>query len=162
MLREDAVLPAAIKCRLARFGRVGDEDAAGVADRCQAVVAATFEGVVATGVQDDDVEAVAGTLHLFGDVLQCDRLELDVVLFIRAAVGGHQEVTTADLEAVPGEVEEPDTPCGDLRAEAFDHLFEVGLGDVFGVEGGVEAFGLQDVAHRPGVVDGFLSTEKRS
>ena len=79
------------------------------------------KGVVSAGIQDDDVDAVLGRLHLVEHLLHVDRLVRHFVLALDVGAHRHQEVAALDLHAVAGKVEQ-------ARAAGLEAITERGDG----------------------------------
>ena len=101
---EHTVAAAAVLSQVVGGGRV-DHDGAGrgVGRGRQAAVhgpKAARPRVVAAGIEDDDVEAIAGLVQLGHQVLEVERFVVDVGAGLELGLGGHQVVLAIDLQAV--------------------------------------------------------------
>jgi hypothetical protein len=95
--------------------------------------AAAAERIVAAGVEDHQVEASAGPLHLPQHQVDVDHLEIDVGFARRIGVDGDEIVGAGHLHPMPGVIEQRDVGTLNLLAERLygtveRRLFEVELG----------------------------------
>ena len=70
--------------------------------------AARRERIVAAGVENDEVHAVAGELHLLKDEARADRLDRDFPLLHDFRLQRDEVVLAAHLNPMSGVVEQPD------------------------------------------------------
>jgi putative ABC transport system substrate-binding protein len=77
------------------------------------------ERVVATGIQDDDVEPRAGSFHLAQHQIGVEHLEVDVRLFGWVGINRNEVVFAADLHAMARIVEQPHVGSRQLRPEGL-------------------------------------------
>src|SRR6185503_8121040 len=92
-------------------GRIADEAAARRVDPRQAARAraeAAGQRIVAAGIEEHQVDRVAGELHLAENAGGADRLQLDVAFSLDLGADRQQKILTVDLHAVAGVVEQAD------------------------------------------------------
>jgi hypothetical protein len=85
------------------------------------------ERIVATGVEDHEVEARAGSLHLPRHKADVHHLEIDVGLARRIGANRHQIIGAADLHAVAGVIEKRDIGALNPLAKILHGLIHRGL-----------------------------------
>jgi hypothetical protein len=95
---------------------------------------AALEGVVAAGVQDDDVDPVLGLGHLLEQQVHVHRSDPRGRLGVDVGVDGDEEVASPDLQAVAGIVEEADAALGEPPSELHDRALHRALAGVLVAE----------------------------
>ena len=113
---------------------------------------AALEGVVAAGVEDDEVHAVLSVRHLVEQASQRHGLIAQVVLHSRIRVHGKHVVLPASLNPVPGIKENPNAPFAEFAAELGDGTLHLTLPGVLECDH-LEAEALEGALHRVRVVD---------
>lgn len=89
------------------------------------------EGVVAAGVEDDQIERVAGAGQAVEQQADIDALRLDVGFFLDLGIDRYEEVAPVQLQAVAGVVENADAAAGlQLLREVADALLHFGAAAV--------------------------------
>ena len=110
VLGVQAVAARAVRGDVARRRGVGEQGADGRVHLAQALAGLEVgaEGVVAAGIEDDDVHRVAGLAEAVEQGADVDRLARHVVRAVESGVDRHEEVAPAQLQAVAGEIEQAD------------------------------------------------------
>jgi hypothetical protein len=75
------------------------------------------KGIVAAGIQNEDIEAVFGRFHLGRHFADLQSLELDVLFLLHLSAYRSQIIDSIDLQAVAGEIEQADAAGFDLLSE---------------------------------------------
>src|SRR5262249_5300121 len=83
---------------------------------------APSEGIVAAGVENDEVEPRASALHLAEHKRGIEHLKIDICLARRVGVDQHEIVGAADLHTVPCVIEKTDIGTLQFRAEVLHRL----------------------------------------
>lgn len=81
--------------------------------------------VVATGVQNHDVQPVLRLFHLRQREADVHSFIFHFGLAVDHGADGDHVIGAADLRAVPGEIEHPDATFADLPAKLADHVFHL-------------------------------------
>src|SRR5258708_17265864 len=69
---------------------------------------AAREGIVPTGIENDDVESVARVAHLLDDPIRADGFYFDVAFALDLRRGGDQVVASIELHTMTGVIEQAD------------------------------------------------------
>ncbi len=110
------------------LGRVRQECTLRRADLGQATVGGTEtssgERVIPAGIQNDEIELGAGSLHLAKHQRDVDHLKIDVGL--ARGIGGdrNEVICPAKLKSVSGIIEEGNVGAHQLVAETLNHRIE--------------------------------------
>ena len=126
-------VPLAVERRRAGIGGKGDQDAGGglgldrlqaAGDRARAGSELAGEGIVAAGVEDDDVDPLVA-LHLAQDELHIDGAEIEIGLGPQGRVDGDEIVLVADGDAMPGIVDQARLGAVELLGELAHQIGHV-------------------------------------
>ena len=117
---------------------------------------AAGEWVIAAGVQNHDVEAIARVTHLLDHPVRADRFDLHVALPLDARGGRDQVVAAAELHPVARIIEKPHGTRARLFQSRAEFLNRPLHGDLVGIaaRNDVESQGRQCVADQFGVIGG--------
>ena len=133
VLGVDAVAAEAVRGHRARRGRVGDERPRGRAHLREARarhLEARGEGIVAAGVEDEEVEARLRAVHAVEDLADLDREERHVFLAAHGGVDRDEVVAILELHRVAGVEEERRVRAferGAELADGIDHVLARGV-----------------------------------
>jgi hypothetical protein len=132
--RVGAVAAAAVGGHRAGRGRVRDQDARRGFDGCKTVAAegavVVNEWIIAAGVQNHDVEAIARIAHLFDDPIRAHCLDFHITLALDLRGRGNQIVLAVQLHTMARVVEKTHrrgTGFLEARAEFLDRTLHRGL-----------------------------------
>ncbi len=131
--RVDAVFSGTIIGDRAGGRGIGYEGPAGSVDGSQALSArakAAGKGIVAAGIEDHDIEAVAGVVHLRQHHADVNGFIFDLFFVFDLSPDGDEVVPSIDLHPVAGVVEEADAALEEPLAKGLDVLFHLFLAEV--------------------------------
>lgn len=114
-----------------------------------AAIEAPCQGIVATGVEEDQLDP--SRAHVFEDVIHLDHVALEVALVFRIGVDRHDVVAATDLDAVPGIEDRRNGGAVGTGAEAAEQGIHVRLGGVE-LQLDLKAELAQGFGHRGGVI----------
>jgi hypothetical protein len=75
------------------------------------------KGIIAAGIQDDDIDAIRRLLHRAEDPAYMHCFELDVLFASDPCPDRHEVILPFDLQSMPREIEESDYAWTQLRAQ---------------------------------------------
>jgi hypothetical protein len=110
------------------------------------------EGCVPTRIEDDDVDAALGSVHLTEDTIDIEGLGTDVILAPDLGTRRNEIIPPVHLYAVARIVEEPDATLAHPFSEVRDRTPHAGVVEVHQLDH-VKTLGAEHLGHSAGVVN---------
>jgi hypothetical protein len=76
-------------------------------------------GIIATGIEDHDVQAILGIFHSAQDTSDMDRSDLHILLSVDTRPNGHEIILTTNLQTMTRKIKQPDSSLMQLLTEGL-------------------------------------------